>query len=136
MCCEFLGKIFMLHTYQLQVYYNGVLLSIIAITCHFFRFCLFDLFPCFVSAISTCFRPFFVISPLFYPCPPPPPPKKKKVPCYLVSIPCHGPSKMKSSICMVTEFLNPGQIPVMAFDAPLFALAKFVQQNWPHAHGK
>ncbi len=26
-----------------------------------------------------------------------------------------------------TEFLNPGQIPVTAFDAPLYALAKQVQ---------
>ena len=26
-----------------------------------------------------------------------------------------------------TQFLNPGQIPVTAFDAPLFALAKMVQ---------
>ena len=35
-----------------------------------------------------------------------------------------------------TEFLNPGQIPVMAFDAPLFALAKFVQWIWPETHGE
>ena len=35
-----------------------------------------------------------------------------------------------------TEFLNPGQIPVMAFDAPLFALAKFIQWNWPDTHGE
>jgi len=35
-----------------------------------------------------------------------------------------------------TEFLNPGQIPVMAFDAPLFALAKFVQWKWPETHGE
>ena len=33
-----------------------------------------------------------------------------------------------------TEFLNPGQIPVMAFDAPLFALAKFVQWKWPETY--
>ena len=30
-----------------------------------------------------------------------------------------------------TEFLNPGQIPVTAFDAPLYALAKQVQWKWP-----
>jgi len=35
-----------------------------------------------------------------------------------------------------TEFLNPGQIPVMEFDAPLFALAKFVQWKWPETHGE
>ena len=28
---------------------------------------------------------------------------------------------------LATEFLNPGQIPVVAFDAPLYALAKFTQ---------
>jgi hypothetical protein len=35
-----------------------------------------------------------------------------------------------------TEFLNPGQIPVLAFDAPLYALAKFTQWNWPDTHGE
>ena len=35
-----------------------------------------------------------------------------------------------------TQFLNPGQIPVMAVDAPLYALAKFVQWNWPQTHGE
>ena len=35
-----------------------------------------------------------------------------------------------------TEFLNPGQIPVIAFDAPLYALAKFTQWNWPETHGE
>ena len=35
-----------------------------------------------------------------------------------------------------TEFLNPGQIPVMAFDTPLFALAKFIQWKWPDTHGE
>jgi len=30
-----------------------------------------------------------------------------------------------------TEHLNPGQIPVMAFEVPLFALAKFIQRRWP-----
>ena len=37
-------------------------------------------------------------------------------------------------LCTATEFLNPGQIPVMAFDAPLFALAKFTERNWPETH--
>ena len=35
-----------------------------------------------------------------------------------------------------TQFLNPGQIPVMAVDAPLYALAKYVQWNWPQTHGE
>ena len=35
-----------------------------------------------------------------------------------------------------TQFLNPGQIPVTAFDAPLFALAKLVQWKWPDTHGE
>ena len=34
------------------------------------------------------------------------------------------------------QFLNPGQIPVIAFDAPLFALAKLVQWKWPDIHGE
>ena len=32
------------------------------------------------------------------------------------------------------EFLNPGQIPVIALDAPLYALAKITQWNWPDTH--
>lgn len=34
------------------------------------------------------------------------------------------------------EFLNPGQIPVVTADQPLFALAKFVQWKWPNIHGE
>jgi len=37
---------------------------------------------------------------------------------------------------LVTEFLNVDQTPVMAFDAPLFALVKFVQWKWPDTHGE
>ena len=36
----------------------------------------------------------------------------------------------------ITEFLNPTQIPVMAFDQPLFALAKYVQWKWPDSYGE
>ena len=39
-------------------------------------------------------------------------------------------------LCTATEFLNLGQIPIMAFDAPLFALVKFTQWNWPETHGE
>ena len=35
-----------------------------------------------------------------------------------------------------TQFLNSGQATVIAFDAPLFALAKFVQWEWPGPHGE
>ena len=35
-----------------------------------------------------------------------------------------------------TEFHNPGQIPVIALDAPLYALAKFTQWKWPDTHGE
>ena len=35
-----------------------------------------------------------------------------------------------------TEFPNPGQTPVLAFDAPLYALAKFTQYKWPDTHGE
>ena len=35
-----------------------------------------------------------------------------------------------------THFLNPGQIPVIALDAPLYALAKLVQWKWPETHGE
>ena len=35
-----------------------------------------------------------------------------------------------------TEYLNPGQIPVITFDQPLFALAKYVQWKWPDLYGE
>ena len=36
----------------------------------------------------------------------------------------------------ITAYLNPGQTPVMAFDQPLFALAKYVQWSWPQSLGE
>ena len=36
----------------------------------------------------------------------------------------------------ITNYLNPGQTPVMAFDQPLFALAKYVQWSWPQSLGE
>ena len=36
----------------------------------------------------------------------------------------------------ITTYLNPGQTPVMAFDQPLFALAKYVQWSWPQSLGE
>ena len=44
----------------------------------------------------------------------------------------HGKDIQKN----ITEYINPGQIPVMAFDQPLFALAKFSQWCWPDTHGE
>ena len=35
-----------------------------------------------------------------------------------------------------TQFLNPGQVPVLAMDAPLYALAKYIQWKWPQTHGE
>lgn len=35
-----------------------------------------------------------------------------------------------------TEYLNPGQIPVITFEQPLFALAKYVQWKWPDLYGE
>jgi hypothetical protein len=32
--------------------------------------------------------------------------------------------------------LNPAQVPVIAFDQPLYALAKIIQWNWPDKYGE
>ena len=39
-------------------------------------------------------------------------------------------------IKLTTEFLNPGQIPVMACDCPIFAKAKYIQWTWPAEYGE
>lgn len=44
----------------------------------------------------------------------------------------HGMTVQQKAI----QFLNPGQIPVTAFDALLFALTKLVQWRWPATHGE
>ena len=49
-----------------------------------------------------------------------------------ISMVKHGMDVLQS----ITAHVNPGQIPVMAFDQPLFALAKFVQWCWPDTHGE
>ena len=36
----------------------------------------------------------------------------------------------------ITDYLNPGQIPAMAVDQPLFALAKYAQWSWPQTLGE
>ena len=49
-----------------------------------------------------------------------------------ISMVKHGMDVLQS----ITAHINPGQIPVMAFDQPLFALAKFVQWCWLDTHGE
>ena len=44
----------------------------------------------------------------------------------------HGLNILK----MITTFLNPGQIPVLACDCPIFAQCKYVQWKWPESHGE
>jgi hypothetical protein len=39
-------------------------------------------------------------------------------------------------ISQVTTFLNPGQVPVITVDQPLFALAKCIQWKWPAVYGE
>ena len=36
----------------------------------------------------------------------------------------------------VVSHLNPGQVPVIAADQPLFAMAKQVQWHWPEKYGE
>ena len=46
---------------------------------------------------------------------------------------------IKHSFCVVKsaiEHLNPGQIPVITFDQPLYALAKQIQWKWPDDYGE
>ena len=44
----------------------------------------------------------------------------------------HGMNVLKE----ITDYLNPGQIPVMAVDQPLSALAKYAQWSWPQTLGE
>src|SRR6218665_661981 len=44
----------------------------------------------------------------------------------------HGMDVIKA----ITHFLNPGQIPVMGCDCPIFAKAKFIQWTWPDTRGE
>lgn len=45
---------------------------------------------------------------------------------------CHSMDIIQTNV----ELLDPGQIPVIAFDQPLFALAKTIQWNWPNTYGE
>ena len=44
----------------------------------------------------------------------------------------HGMDVIQDAITLV----NPGQIPVIVFDQPLFTIAKTVQWKWPDTHGE
>ena len=44
----------------------------------------------------------------------------------------HSMNIIKASV----DMLNPGQTPVVAFDQPLYAIAKQIQKNWPDLYGK
>lgn len=48
----------------------------------------------------------------------------------------HGMYVQKMLTEHLANYINPGQIPVMTFDQPLFALAKFVQWKWPEVFGE
>ena len=39
-------------------------------------------------------------------------------------------------VSQAVRFLNPGQVPVLACDEPLFAIAKKIQWNWPAMYGE
>ena len=34
------------------------------------------------------------------------------------------------------QYLNPGQVPVITVDQPLYSIAKQIQWNWPDTHGE
>ena len=51
----------------------------------------------------------------------------------------HSVAMIKHAIDVVgkaVHFLNPCQVPVIAFDQPLFALTKEIQWKWPETHGE
>jgi hypothetical protein len=51
----------------------------------------------------------------------------------------HSVAMIKHSMDIVkraVQYLNPGQVPVLAADQPLYALAKQIQWTWPNTHGE
>ena len=36
----------------------------------------------------------------------------------------------------IISFLNPGQVPVIAADQPIYAVAKHLQRNWPNKYSE
>eukprot|EP00794_Sanderia_malayensis_P012494 gene12494-13777_t len=49
-----------------------------------------------------------------------------------VAMICHGMNVIKQAV----NLLNLNQVPVIAMDQPLFALAKFIQWTWPDIYGE
>jgi len=50
-----------------------------------------------------------------------------------------SPAMIKHAMNIIktaVDFLNPGQVPVIACDQPLFAVAKIIQWNFPQTHGE
>ena len=51
----------------------------------------------------------------------------------------HSAAMIRHSMDLVraaVHHLNPGQVPVLAADQPLYALAKEIQWTWPDSHGE
>jgi hypothetical protein len=51
----------------------------------------------------------------------------------------HSAAMIRHSMDMVkmaVQHLNPGQIPILAVDQPLYAIAKQIQWTWPSTHGE
>lgn len=44
----------------------------------------------------------------------------------------HSMNVIKAAV----EYLNPGKVPVLTIDQPLFAIAKTIQWNFPDTHGE
>ncbi len=51
----------------------------------------------------------------------------------------HSPTMVKHGmniIKQITVHVNPGQIPVLTFDQPLYAIVKKIQWTWPDEYGE
>ena len=46
------------------------------------------------------------------------------------------PHFLENVVKVAVEHLNPGQIPVLVMDQPLFAIAQTIQWNSPNTHGE
>lgn len=66
----------------------------------------------------------------------PPPAINALLPLFLDN--AHSVAMIRHSMDIVraaVQYLNPGQVPVLAADQPLYALAKEIQWTWPASHG-
>lgn len=67
----------------------------------------------------------------------PPPAINALLPLFLDN--AHSVAMIRHSMDIVraaVQHLNPGQVPVLAADQPLYALAKEIQWTWPASHGE